>query len=105
MTNYWKECLSEAFEDAGITATEDQLKTVTEWVEGAHENYGMATGQDCIPNPLEEANRELAQKLERERRKIICPDCRGNGMSVSYGPVHSAVSDCWKCRGDGRIDP
>lgn len=50
--NYWEECIAEAMEDAGITATDEQVKTVADWVDGAHENYGMAHGHDCIPNPL-----------------------------------------------------
>lgn len=40
--NYWEICIQEAFEDAGIDATKEQIDTVTSWIEGAHENYGMA---------------------------------------------------------------
>lgn len=50
--NYWNECISEAFEDAGINATDDQIYTVADWVEGAHENFSMAHGYDAIPNPM-----------------------------------------------------
>lgn len=71
---YWKECIAEAFCEAGIEATEEQLDLVTEWVEGAHENYGMATGQECIPNPMESEVNELKRKLQKqdaEHEKMI----------------------------------
>lgn len=49
---YWKECIAEALEDSGIKATDEQIDNITSWVEGAHENYSMATGEECIPHPL-----------------------------------------------------
>lgn len=61
--DYWDECIAEAFEDAGIEATADQIETVAGWVEGAHENYGMAHGYDAIPNPL-------SSEVEKLRRQI-----------------------------------
>ena len=44
--DYWTECVEEAFCDAGLEATKKQVDCVANWVEGAHENFGMATGQD-----------------------------------------------------------
>ena len=64
--DYWKECIAEAFCEAGITATEEQLNLVVGWVEGAHENYGLATGKECIPNPLESEVNELQRKLKKQ---------------------------------------
>lgn len=49
--DYWKECIEEAFEDAGIKATQEQIETVTNWVEGAHDNYSMAHGYDVMFKP------------------------------------------------------
>ena len=63
--DYWTECIQEAFEDAGIVATREQVDIVAGVVEGGHENYGMAFGHDCIPNPLiseiESLKREMAK--------------------------------------------
>jgi hypothetical protein len=101
--NYWKECISEAFDDAGITASEKQIETVVDWVKGAHENYGMAFGHDCIPNPLESENKRLTQELKVEKNKITCPACNGHGSITSNGPYHSSHSSCFKCRGEGRV--
>jgi hypothetical protein len=63
--DYWKECVTEAMEDAGIKATNEQIETVCSWVEGAHDNYGMAHGHDCIPNPMESEVDKLKQEIRR----------------------------------------
>lgn len=101
--NYWNECIAEAFEDAGITATDDQINIVADWVEGAHDNYGMAYGHDCIPNPLKEENERLLREIKKERDKIHCEECNGRGRITTQGPHHSSNSECWKCMGEGRI--
>lgn len=103
--DYWKECVAEAFEDAGIEATDDQIDTVSSWVECAHDNYSMAHGHDFIPNPLSSENERLKRELETERNKIHCKECGGQGQITIIGPYHSSTSDCWKCRGEGRVLP
>ena len=103
--SYWEECIAEAFEDSKISATEGQIKNVASWVSGAHENYGMAHGHDCISNPLRDENKDLETKLKIERSKVVCPECCGSGEYVSYGPSHSASSACHKCRGEGKVVP
>ncbi len=101
--DYWKECVSEAFEDAGISATTEQINIVASWVQGARENYGQAHGYDCIPNPAVEENKKLKLELEKEREKIICTQCGGAGRITSHGPYHSATGPCWKCGGEGKV--
>ena len=64
--DYWKECVSEAFEDAGLEATDEQIGIVTSWVEGAHENYSLATGQEMIPNPLQSEIERIRGDHRRE---------------------------------------
>lgn len=72
--DYWNECVAEAFEDAGIKATKEQIDTVASWVEGARDNYGMAHGHDAIPNPMEseinELNRRIRQLEDRHERQL-----------------------------------
>lgn len=72
--DYWKECIEEALEDAGITATKEQIETIVGWVEGAHDNHGMAHGYDCIPNPMisevEKLSRELEKQEQNRQRQI-----------------------------------
>jgi hypothetical protein len=101
--DYWKECISEALEDAGIKASDEQIDTVTSWVEGAHENYGMAHGHDCIPNPMVTENEDLKKKLKREQEKTICEECNGKGTTISYGGTFQCYSRCYVCRGEGFI--
>lgn len=103
--DYWKECIAEAFESAKIVATDEQINEVASWAEGAHENYGMAHGHDCIPNPETLRADELKRKLEIEQRKIYCKECKGSGRIYSQGPYHGSDSQCWKCNGEGKYLP
>jgi DnaJ-class molecular chaperone len=100
--NYWKECIKEALEDAKLPATEEQIELITSWVEGAHDNFGMAHGHDCIPHPIEEENRRLTNLLKTERDLVYCKECDGTGRIVCYGPYHSSDSPCDKCNGSGK---
>jgi Cys-tRNA synthase (O-phospho-L-seryl-tRNA:Cys-tRNA synthase) len=72
--DYWKECVSESFDDAGIVATKEQIDIVASWVDGAHENYGMAFGYDAIPNPMltevENLKAKIAKLEELHERQI-----------------------------------
>lgn len=105
MSEYWEECINEAFADIGIIADDKQIAEMVDWVKGAHENYGMAHGHDCIPNPLENENKDLKKKLKDEQDKITCPACNGRGIDISYGGTFQATSQCFKCKGEGRILP
>jgi len=102
---YWKECISEAFDDAGILATKDQIGTVASWVEGAHDNHGMAHGYDVIASPYKSESEKLKKELADEKRKRICPECNGRGRIIINGPVHSSDSECSNCRGEGKVSP
>ena len=78
--DYWKECITEALEESGIKATDKQIENITSWVEGAHENYGLATGQDCIPHPLVaeiDAVKKEAIKQESAHQKQLNGICAG----------------------------
>lgn len=105
-SEYWRECIHEAMSDAGIVAREDQKEMVALIVEGAHEVYAESTGALSAPNPYVAENRELEARLREERDKVVCPECRGDGReTVNTGLSHVAVSDCWKCSGEGKVTP
>lgn len=70
MINYWYECVSEALEDAGIDAAEDQVHTVADWVEGAHENYGMYSGNDVADKNWHDDYNDKINKANKERDEI-----------------------------------
>jgi RecJ-like exonuclease len=99
--DYWEECIREAFEDAGIVATDEQVDIVAGWVDGAHENYGLATGREFIPHPLETENKDLKRELEKERDKVVCPECKGKGYFILSG-IRTSYSTCRKCKGEGK---
>lgn len=72
--SYWKDCVTEALEDSGVKATDEQIDNIVSWVEGAHENYSLATGEECIPHPLEaeiEAIKKSTIKQEDAHRKQL----------------------------------
>ena len=47
----------------------------------------------------------LKRELEIEKSKIICPECKGSGVNVPYGPAHTCISRCPKCEGVGKVSP
>jgi len=107
--DYWKECIAGAFDDVGITANAEQIKIVADWVEGAHDNFGLATGLDVADQNLaasrERKIKEAKAETELEKQKIHCRECDGNGRITTQGPYHSSNSECWKCHGEGRHTP
>ena len=105
--DYWEECIAEALEDAGIEATKEQLGTVVAWVEGAHENYGLATGADIAnANFVSEEARELkALKADIEKKRIWECDtkpCRPCNTTGTVKDGWGRDSRCDMCRGEGR---
>ena len=72
--DYWKECILGALNDSGLQDTDDQIENIVGWVEGAYENYGMATGADCIQNPMlsevEALKNEIKQLKSQHQRQI-----------------------------------
>jgi len=105
MNDYWEECIANALEETGLSATSEQIKSIACDVRIGHENYGMAHGHDCIPNPLQEENSKLSRALKIEREKIQCPRCKGSGRIISYGGTFESNSQCIKCSGEGKIHP
>ena len=101
--DYWEECISEALEECGIKATDEQIQTIAGWAEGAHENYGMAFGHDAIPNPLIAEIEALKLELKKEQETVVCPECLGKGRLITLGPIHSYNSECSTCRSKGKV--
>ncbi|MFA4826581.1 MAG: hypothetical protein WC593_15640 [Methanoregula sp.] len=101
--DYWEECLAESFEEHGVVVTPEQLTSITKDVAGAFENYGMA--YPTPENPLKSELSDLKRELKKEREKVVCPECKGSGQDISYGPSYTAISDCSKCKGEGKVSP
>lgn len=107
--NYWIECVSIGAEECGAVLTREQIEAIADSVQGGHENYSMASGDDVASANLYAARdrekEDLKKEIRREREKVTCRQCNGTGTEVSYGPYHMATTRCFKCNGDGRHDP
>jgi hypothetical protein len=101
--DYWFECVATSLDENGVAVTEEQLAAVARDIESAHENYGQAFYQP--ENPMIGEMEELRRKLKLEREKRVCPECRGSGEQHSQGPYHGSISQCFRCRGEGRVSP
>jgi len=102
-SDYWIECITRAAEECRASLTTEQIEWIAGDVEGCHENYGLAYDQPESPHKSEAD--DLRRQLAAERNKITCRECGGSGVIVTPGPCHSAESQCWKCRGEGRVLP
>jgi hypothetical protein len=106
--DYWKELIEEAFEDAGIVATPEQVSIVANWAESGHENYRQAMGHDVASRNWHAQNEtekeQLRKAIIREKNKVTCLTCAGTGETKSYFGTFVATSQCSKCHGDGRHD-
>lgn len=101
--DFWRECISNAAEDCGLTLTDEQIFVLAAAVEGGHENYSQAFYSPPAGEYLEAENKRLRRELDIESAKVFCKECGGNGRTISFGPVHSANTECWKCRGSGKV--
>ena len=106
MMCYWQECISEAFDEAELVATKEQIETVASLVKGAHETHGEVLGPICIPNPGPSEFELLRRDLVRERNKIVCSLCRGlRGIDYMGRPLgHDLGRQCPECKGEGKTE-
>ena len=62
--DYWKECISDAAHECGLTMTEDQADYLAKAAELGHEHYGMAF---YSPPPG-----EIIASIEQEWKDRLC---------------------------------
>lgn len=104
-TEYWRECVQSAMEEAGLEATVEQIEDVAAAVGLAHENYGLAFYQPT-ENPLAPELRSVKEELDEERRMVNCEQCGGKGSITTFGPGGMcSTSQCLRCHGHGRHLP
>ena len=104
--NYWTECIQSACEEAGLHASDEQIASISEAVMVSHENYGLFTGQQCIPNPLATENAKLTAALLAEKDAHPCPVCHGEGRLLSKSNPYrknDGRGTCEACGGRGKV--
>jgi hypothetical protein len=61
--DYWKECISIAADECGLTLTNEQLACLAGSVESGHENYGMAFYTPPPSDRINDIEREWKHRL------------------------------------------
>ncbi len=98
---YWEECLAYSFDENGVVATQAQIIAIASDIQCSHENYGMAFP---VPeNPLISELKTVKAELKREKEKVFCEECKGNGSITTAWGSRQSTSRCWKCHGEGKI--
>tara|TARA_R110000824_G_scaffold220201_2_gene407267 strand:- start:2387 stop:2713 length:327 start_codon:yes stop_codon:yes gene_type:complete len=108
MKDYWIECISEALKESNIKASAEQINNISEFVEGAHENYGMATGSDVANDnfisedslKLSESEAAIDKRKRWEQSTTPCVCCNTTGLVIDgWGRDQK----CTPCDGLGRV--
>ncbi len=89
--DYWKECLAEAADEFGVALTEEQLVGIARIIEGAHENYGQATGRDVWDDNWRAAENT---RLKSEGAEAVLKHVEACVATIDGGPsrVFDAMS-------------
>lgn len=105
MSEYFEELVSESFDVADISATEEQIKTVAGWVKRGFECHDRDHGYECIPNPETQERTRLERELKMERELVFCVTCQGSGrLQYNSGPW-AVNTECDECNGKGKKKP
>lgn len=99
----WKEFIGESLDEHGVSATAEQVALIARDAQRIAEGLSEHSYRPCDPTVRELA--ETQAKLKAEREKVVCVLCKGSGRIYSQGPYHGSDSQCWKCRGEGRVAP
>ena len=63
--DYWRECISIAAEECGLTLTQKQLDCLVESASSGHENYGMAFYKPPSSDRLKTIENEWKEKFRK----------------------------------------
>lgn len=104
MSEPWQDYVDEMFSDLGIEATDEQRR---ELAEGIPLLVDYMRAPIAGPSPEQTEIKQLQKALDQERSKVTCRECNGRGINEEpFGPIgRVSISQCWKCRGEGRHLP
>lgn len=107
--HYWEIFVDEFVPEMGIVLTPQQRNEMVDAIVGHAEMESEATGQAIFSaNRRGYLEKELedAKKATRfEEEKILCATCEGKGTLTSYRGTFMSTSQCYECRGQGRVHP
>lgn len=69
-TEYWKECVSIAADECGVTLTPEQLSYIASSVESGHEHYGMSFYSPPSSDRYDQIEREWKQKYQALQNEL-----------------------------------
>jgi len=112
-TDYYIECVECSLCDNGFEKeySAEQIADIANHVgadvAAASEHYDQAFGYDVADANLrgdkERELKKLKEQLEKEKNAVFCERCNGTGQIRIDGPCHYSMSDCYKCKGKGKI--
>lgn len=68
--DYWKECISIAAEECGLTLTGEQLDALASSAQAGHEHYGMAFYSPPASDRYGDIAREWKAKLDAKQAEL-----------------------------------
>jgi RecJ-like exonuclease len=106
---YWEIFVDEALPEMGITLTKEQRLELLEGIIGhasmEHEATGVAVADRNLSGAREAELNKANRDLLFEREKIMCRNCDGRGRITTYGGTFQSRSQCWECKGEGKVHP
>ncbi len=71
-SDYWREAVESSLDEAGITATTEQIEQIAGDMEVSYENYDMAHGHDVASHNLSSEKDSQIARLTRELHEEKC---------------------------------
>ena len=69
-TSYWTQAVEAALEEVGISASMEQIESMADVVQGAHEMYGETHGYQHFGNPADDEVKRLKRELQNNFSNI-----------------------------------
>jgi DnaJ-class molecular chaperone len=105
--SYWDEVVQISLNEAGLTATKDQVLIISGSIEGCVENYLNHTSPGTGRRTADPEVVSLKKRLAEEEAKVPCSKCAGRGhliVSDQYN-FRAHKEGCDACYSTGRVLP
>jgi len=109
MTNkeYWIEAVESSLDEHGLIATTEQVEKIADDMRINAEHQSMVFGSDVASENLSQSWKNeidgLKKALRDEQEKVVCPICLGKGRVKHSCGTFFSESECFRCKGKGRV--